>query len=648
MLGFKNDNLDKKIVDNIRALAIDAIALAGSGHSGIALGASPIIYSLFNYHLRIDRNKPNWFNRDRFIISAGHGSALLYSTLVMAGLMDLEDLKEFRKIDSRSPGHPELGEFVEMTTGPLGQGLASSVGIALGEEYLRNYFGKDVVNFHSYCLCSDGDLAEGVSYEALSLAGHLKLNKLIVLYDSNDITLDNKLEASFSENIKTRFEAINWNYLLVSDGENIESINKAIEEAKLSDKPTIIEIKTIIGKYSKLEGTNKVHGIALDEEDISSIKAKLDLRDLPFVPSADAMNSFKEDIDARVKDLYLKWEANLDKLDIKKRKELDLFINKDKAIKINEFDNYEKTEEEALRQSSGKVLAAIAEKLAVLMGGSADLSVSTFAKLNTDDFSANNRLGRNINFGVREHAMAAIANGMALLGFTPFVSTFLAFSDYLKPSLRLSALMNLPVIYIFTHDSISLGSDGPTHQPIEQLVSLRATPGLDLYRPADLNEILGTYRSIFERRKPSAIVLSRNKVKTKEDTKVLEVKRGAYVVQKEIDKLDAIIVSSGEDFSLAREVYENLVEKDYGVRLVSMPSMELFEEQDQDYKDSVIDKDKTFVIEASSSYSWYKYVNDEKRLFTIDQFGASGDKDEVLKKFNFTSDYIIKSIEKML
>ncbi len=653
MLNFRKDTnniSDKKVIDNLRGLAIDTVAQASSGHSGIALGAAPIVYSLFAYHLRFDREKPNWINRDRFVLSAGHGSALLYAALTMLDLMKLEDLKKFRQIGSITPGHPEYEhDFIDMTTGPLGQGFASSVGLAIAEANLRATYGKDIIDNYIYTLCGDGDLQEGISYEAASLAGRLKLRKLIVLYDSNDITLDGELKNSFNEDVKMRFEAMKWNYLLVSDGENVEAINEAIEKAKASDRPTIIEIKTVIGKYSSMEASHKVHGVPLPSEDISKIKEKLGLRDLPFTFTGESTESFIESSKALSDGLYTKWEHALEKLDIKKRNELNYFIHSEKELNISEFDGYEASLEEATRVSSGKVINAIAKKIPVLIGGSADLSSSTFVKFEENGtFDENNRAGNNINFGVREHAMGAIANGLAAYGFTPIVSTFLAFSDYVKPAIRLSALMNLPVIYAFTHDSISLGEDGPTHQPIEQLVSLRATPNLDVYRPADLNEVLGSYKAILKKRRPSVISLSRNKVPVLEETSVGDVEKGAYIAIDGATPLDAIIIATGEELHLAKNVHQRLTEKGYSIRLVSMPSIEAFERMDDKYKNSIIDKTKTFVIEASSSYSWHRYVDNPNKLFTIDSFGASGKKEDVLEKFGFDCEKIAKSIETML
>lgn len=652
----KKDNqgvIDKKIIDNIRGLSIDIIDNAKSGHPGIALGAAPIITTLYANHLRFVQDKDQWMNRDRFILSAGHGSALLYSTLYMAGFnLTLEDLKDFRKLSSITPGHPEyeVTSGVDMSTGPLGQGIASSVGMAIGEEYLSNYFGKNIINYYTYVLCGDGDLMEGVSYEACSLAGKLALNKLIVLYDSNDVTLDGKLSTSSTENIKLRFEAMNWNYILVSDGEDTNLIDDAITKAKASDKPTIIEIKTTIGKFSKNQGTSKVHGSPLDEEDIKSIKEKLNLRDIPFSVSSEAVDAFRNLINERNNNLYEEWEKEVEKLDDVKKEELSSLVNHKEPLKIKDI-YYEIPEEgmEATRVSSGKILKSIANNYPFIIGGSADVTSSTYAKIDGEDFTIDNRSGRNINFGVREHAMACICNGLALVGLTPFASTFFSFSDYLKPALRMSALMDLPVIYIFTHDSITVGEDGPTHQPVEQLAMLRSTPNIDVYRPMDANEVLGSYKAILETRTPSALILSRNKVALNPDTKVNEVKRGAYILEEEHGDLEAILISCGEEMEIAYEVYKLLTERGIAIRLVSMPSNTLFEKQTKKYQESIIPSEKeVFVIELSSSYSWYKYTNKEGHLFTVDSFGASGSKEELLEKYEFEPITIADKIEKLL
>jgi len=645
--------VDKKIIDNIRGLSIDVINEAKSGHPGIALGAAPIIYSVYANHLKFLVDNDKWINRDRFVLSAGHGSSLLYSTLFMAGFpITLDDLKLFRKIDSKTPGHPEYGitPGVDMSTGPLGQGVASSVGMAIAEAYLSNYFGKNIIDYHTYVLCGDGDLMEGVSYEALSLAGKLGLNKLILLYDSNDITLDGNLSASQIEDVKLRFESINWNYILVSDGEDTTLINDAITRAKTSDKPTIIEIKTVIGKFSTHQGTNKVHGNPLDLEDIQNIKNKLNLRDIPFSVSSEAVAEFQRTINERNSGLYEVWEKEVEKLDDEKKKQLmDLLSGKELNIK-NIYcempdDGYEST-----RVSSGKILNSIAHNYPFIMGGSADVSSSTYATIKEEEaFSKDNHSGRNINFGIREHAMASIANGLALSGIRPFVSTFLSFADYLKPSIRMSALMNLPIMYIFTHDSITVGEDGPTHQPVEQLMMLRSTPNVDVYRPFDANEVLGSYKSILENNNPSCLVLSRNKVEINLSTKVNEVKKGAYILEKEHGDLEAVLISCGEEMEIAIEVQQILKERGIAIRLVSMPSTTIFDKQPIKYKNSIIPKDvDVFVIELSSSYSWYKYVNNEEHLFTVNNFGLSGNKESILKKYGFDSETIANKIEKLL
>ena len=646
----------KKIIDNIRVLGIDMINEAKSGHPGIVLGAAPIIATLYANHMKIDIENDKWVDRDRFVMSSGHGSALLYATLFMAGFdIPFDEIKKFRTLDSLTPGHPEYGvtKGVDVTTGPLGEGFATSVGMAISECYLRQYFGKDIINHYTYVLCGDGDLMEGVSYEASSIAGNLGLNKLIVLYDSNNVTLDGALKTSFDENIKERFESMNWNYILVSDSEDLDGINDAIEKAKsdTNDKPTLIEIKTTIGKYSKNQGTSLVHGSPLDEEDIVSIKNTLGLREVPFAISLEAKDAMRERICERNKDCIAAWNEKILSMDENLRRDFDLYMNNKLPVKISNINYVYPTDgKDSTRNVSGKVINSVAETYPFLLGGSADVSKSTMARINnTLDFSASTPNGRNINFGVRENAMASIANGMALSNITPFVSTFFAFSDFLKPGIRLSALMDLPVIYVFSHDSISVGEDGPTHEPVEQLAALRCMPNFDVYRPADANETIGAYKAVLELRKPAAIVLGRNKVTIDENTSSSGVIKGAYIVRKEKKDLEAVIISSGEEVELAIKVYDALLEKGYSVRVVSMPSMSRFEKNEESYKIEILPASvKTFVIEASSSLSWYKYVKNDDYLFTIDTFGASGKREDVLRKYGFTVNKITKDIEKLL
>lgn len=650
---------EKKIVDTIRCLALDMINEAGSGHSGIVLDAAPILYTLYAKHLKINPEDPKWYNRDHFVLSCGHASALLYATLFISGYdLTLEDLKQFRKIDSKTPGHPEYGVTpgVDMTTGPLGQGFASAVGMAISEEYLRNYYLKKnlpFINYYTYTLCSDGDLMEGVSYEAASLAGTLKLSHLIAIYDCNQVTLDGNINMTFTENVMTRFQGMNWNVLVVQDGEDLTSLDHAIEKAKTSiDKPTLIIVQTVIGRYSKNQGTNLAHGMVLDKEEIKTIKTQLGLRDIPFTVSQDTIDLMQGLIHERIEPYYkasLETEARLTPED---KADLENLTQKNSIILDNNIDySIIATENEALRVTNGKILNQYAKTYPFIMGGSADLSSSTKTYLeDIGDFSPTNRTGKNIWFGVREHAMAAILNGISLSGIRTFASTFMAFSDYMKPAIRLSSIMNLPVTYIFTHDSITIGEDGPTHQPVEQLVSLRSIPNLEVFRPADINELIGTYQYIMNKTNgPSVISLSRNSVNTKNNTSIKDVVKGGYIIKKELKNLSGIIIASGEEVDLALEVANRLEEKGFDLRVVSFISIELFNKQKDEYKQEILPLGtKTFVIEPSSSYSWNQFVYNDKYLITLDKFGKSGSKEEICKQYGFSVDDITTKIENLL
>lgn len=649
---------EKKIVDSIRCLGLDMIKEANSGHSGIVLGAAPILYTLYAKHLKVNPLDPNWYNRDRFILSAGHGSALLYSTLFLAGYdLALEDLKDFRKIDSKTPGHPELGVTpgVDMSTGPLGQGFATSVGIAISEEYLRNYYNKKGLNFidyYTYVLCSDGDLMEGVSYEAASIAGNLKLSHLIAIYDCNKVTLDGTTQETFTENIEERFHSMNWDTIVVSDGEDLNSLDNAIEKAKTQDKPTLIIVQTTIGKYSKYQDSNKAHGAVLTAEEISEIKNNLGIRDVDFAVSQDAIEQMQKLIISRIEPIYNNWKNIVSILNEEDTKNYNNLINNNSIITCDNIE-YTIPEDgyETIRNSNSKILNFYAASTPFIIGGSADLSSSTLTYLNDmENFTMNNRNGKNILFGVREHAMGCIANGIALTGLRTFASTFLCFSDYMKPALRMSALMDLPVTYIFTHDSISLGKDGPSHQPCEQLVSLRSIPNVQVFRPADVNELLGIYKYIMSKKNgPSILSIGRNKVKIKDNTSITEVIKGGYIVKKEERNISGIIISSGEELDIALEVSEILENKGFNIRVISMPSIELFNSQSEEYKNELLPLGtKTFVIEPSSSYSWYKFVYNEKYLFTLDNFGSSGTTEDVYKKYGFDVNQIAEKIEKLL
>lgn len=654
----QNDSFnEERIVDNLRALSVDMIHEANSGHPGIALGAAPMLYTVYAKHLKSNPKDSTWINRDRFIMSCGHGSSLLYSTLYLSGYdVSLDDLRNFRNFKSITPGHPEYGVTpgVDMTTGPLGEGIASAVGVALAESYLREYYHKkgfDIVNYYTYVMCSDGDLMEGASYEALSLAGTLKLNKLIVLYDSNNICLDGEVNKTFNTDIEKYFTSLNFNVLTI-DGNDLNTIDGAIKKAKVSSLPTAIITNTTIGKYSKWEKTNTVHGTPPTDDDITNIKNKIGIRDIPFTVSSECVQVMQDMISERVIPEYDKWQDEFNKLPNDIQNELVKIRNNDLSID-NININYELDDvyEENLRESSSKVLNSIAKDNELFIGGSADLSSSILTKLyDCTDYSSDNLTGRNINYGVREHAMGAIMNGISLAGIRNFGSTYLAFSDYMKPSIRLASMMNLANIYIFSHDSISVGKDGASHEAVEQLISLRSISNLEVFRPCDVNEIIGTYKYVCGKKNgPSAIILGRNKTKIKTNTSINDVSKGAYIIKKEDKELDAVIISTGEEVDLALDVSDILTEKGFDIRVVSMPSIELFKKQKKSYQEEVIPNDaKVFVIEASSPYSWYQFTSNEEHLFTVNQFGLSGDKEQILEYFGFTKEKIADKIEKLL
>ena len=651
----ENNEIDEqKIVDQIRCLGIDMIDNAKSGHPGVVLGAAPAIYALYAHHLNIDPKNPSFYNRDRFVLSAGHASALLYATLYMAGYeITLDDLKSFRQIDSITPGHPEYGltPGVDCTTGPLGQGFATAVGMAMGEANLHERY--KVIDHYTYVLCGDGDLMEGISYEAASIAGINKLNKLIVLYDSNKTCLDGETKECFTENVGMRFIAQGWNVIEVENGDSFELISKAIEEAKTStDKPSIIIVNSTIGKYSVNEGTSKVHGSPLSKEDITNIKEKTGIRDIPFQISQKTIDDFRNIINNRTKEISNEFNSKLGTLSELEQKEIKYFLTKNKKIDFLNF-VYDAPEDkmESPRDTSKKVLNGIVSNSPYMLGGAAD----TFApnKSYIDDggnFGKDNYLGKNIYYGVREHAMGAITNGLSLMGFRPYASTFLSFSDYLKPSLRMAALMNLQNIYVFTHDSISVGEDGPTHQPVEQLLGLRALPGFDVFRPADANEVIGSYKAILEKEEgPAAINLSRNKLPILECTKANEVEKGGYIVIDTVEKPKGIIITSGEELHTVIEVVKNLKVKGLNIRVVSMPNLGSFLKQDEEYIESVLPVEiRKIVVEASSSLSWNKFIYNSKYLITQDEFGSSGKYKDVYKKYGFDPVSLEEKIENLL
>lgn len=651
-----SNNLEQNAINCLKMLSVEAVNKANSGHPGIAIGAAPLIYTLFNKHINNFVDDLNWINRDRFILSAGHGSALLYSILHLAGFpLTIKDLKQFRQVGSKTPGHPEniLTKGVESVTGPLGQGVGVLVGIALAESILSKKFNEDnfnIIDNYTYGIVSDGDLQEGISYEVTSLAGHWKLNKLIVLYDSNDVQLDGFTNTSFSDSIKKRFESLNWNYLKVDNGNDINSINDAIIQAKKSkDKPTIIEIKTIIGQGTTNQGTNKVHGAPIGD-DIKILRKNLNWNRESFSVPNEVYKIFKDNFFERSKNSYNRWQENLNKYKLKypdKFKLLNKIIKNDKSV---DFSNIalEETKEEATRVSSGKIITQLAKDNFHLIGGSADLASSTKVIGGDGFYSYSNRCGRNISYGVREFGMAAINNGLGLYGgIIPFCGEFFIFADYLKPALRLCSLMELQSIYIFTHDSILLGEDGPTHQPVEQLAMFRAQPNVNVFRPADYKETLGVYKYILTNEKsfktPSALVLSRQNLPQLKNTKVESIAKGGYIVKRgENSKIT--IIATGSELHIALKLQEELkLLNKIEVNVVSMVSFEVFDRQNKNYKEEIIPKNhRKISIEFQSTFGWHKYVGNEGLTIGYDNFGHSGKAEDILKhiKLDYQNIYL--------
>ena len=661
---------DQLAITAIRTLSIDAIEKANSGHPGMPMGAAPMAYTLWTRFMNHNPNNPDWFNRDRFVLSAGHGSMLLYSLLHLSGYgLDMEEIKNFRQWDSKTPGHPEYGHTrgVEATTGPLGQGIGMAVGMAMAERHLAATYNKEnyeVVDHFTYSICGDGDLMEGVSAEAASLAAHLKLGRLVVLYDSNDISLDGELNMSFSESVADRFKAYGWQYIRVEDGNDLNEIAKAIEEAKTDlDRPTMIEVKTVIGYGApNKSGKAAVHGAPLGEDEMKLTKEyyKWTFEEDFYVPE-EVYATFKETII----DAGAKKEEEWNQLFANYKEEYpELAAQLETAIKgelpegwDKEIPVYEAGKAVATRNSGGEVLNALAKNVPSLFGGSADLAGSNKTMLKGEkDFLPGSYEGRNIWFGVREFGMGAALNGMALHGgLHVYGGTFFVFSDYLRPAIRLAALMNLPVTYVFTHDSIAVGEDGPTHEPIEHLAALRAMPNVSLIRPADSNEVAAAWKAaITSKNKPTALVLSRQNLTTLPlSAKLAEegVQKGAYVVSPaKKDEADAILLASGSEVGLAVQAQGVLAGEGIDVSVVSVPSFDRFEEQSAEYKESVIPKSvkKRLAIELGTSFGWERYTGDEGRVLAMDRFGASGPGELLMEKFGFTPSNVVSIVKDML
>lgn len=659
-----NKEKDQLAVDTIRALSIDAVEQANSGHPGLPMGAAPMAYTLWTRHLNFNPQSKDFFDRDRFVLSAGHGSALLYSLLHVSGSLELEELKQFRQWGSKTPGHPEFKhtDGIEVTTGPLGQGFAMSVGMAMAEKHLAGKFNKEnanVVDHYTYVLASDGDLMEGISHEAASLAGHNQLDKLIVLYDSNDISLDGDLDKAFSEDVKGRFEAYGWKHILVKDGNDLDAIDKAIEEAKSQDVPTIIEIKTVIGFGApNKEGSHGVHGAPLgeDERKLALENYGLDPEKRFNVPE-EVYEIFQQSMLKRANEKEEAWNKLVETYSKdypELAEEFKLAISGKLPVNYSEaLPHFEAGHSGASRADSGEVIQALSKTVPSFFGGSADLAGSNKSNVkDAPDFDKETPEGKNIWFGVREFAMGAAVNGMAAHGgLHPYGATFFVFSDYLKPALRLSSIMGLNSTFIFTHDSIAVGEDGPTHEPIEQLAGLRAIPNMNVIRPADGNETRVAWEVALESEgTPTSLVLTRQNLTTMDlskETVEEGVRKGAYVVFESDKAPEFLLLATGSEVNLAIEAAKDLEAQGKGVRVVSMPNWNAFDQQTDEYKESVLPSSitKRVAIEMASPLGWHKYVGTEGKVIGIDGFGASAPGDLVVEKYGFTKENVLNQIQ---
>lgn len=649
-------NVDELCVASIRATCIDMINKSKSGHPGACLGIAPIIYELYKDFVVANPFQPNWINRDRVVLSAGHASALLYTILHLCSYdISIDDLQEFRQFGSKTPGHPEVNVTpgVDAGSGPLGQGIAQAVGMAMAETMLSAQYGSKLYNHYTYCICGDGCLEEGISQEAISFAGLQRLNKLILIYDSNDVTLDGALKNSSDDDVITRFLSAHWNVIYVKDGNNLKKIKRAISNAQLSiDKPTLVMVKTIIGYGSKNQGTNKVHGSPLGEEDGLNAKLSYGYTYPPFEIPQEVYDHLKDTFLKRGELAYQKYQNVISKLQENDpylyTKIMELSTNNvrdylnEKHLAMDELDS------ESTRNTSLRVLNYYHELLSNFVGGSADVASSVMTKLaNGTTYSYKNRKGTNINWGIREFFMCSAANGILLHGgLRTYVGSFLVFSDYSKAAIRMAALQQLPSIYLFSHDSLAVGEDGPTHQSVEQLAALRAIPNLNVFRPCDAKETYASYRLALESNKtPSAIILTRQNLPLLKNSSNYDlVKKGGYIISKERGNYpEFTIIASGSEVSLALDVKKYLYSLGLDIRVVSIPCVELFEAQDNAYQTSVLGKDYAhrISIEMGSTLGWHKFA---KFSIGVDKFGASGKANDVIKNFGFTKETIAKII----
>lgn len=660
------DETDQLSVDTLRMLSVDEVQKANSGHPGLPLDASPMAYVLWNKFLKTNPKDSKWVDRDRFVLSAGHGSAMYYALLHLSGFkVGIDDLKQFRQLDSKTPGHPEYGwtDGVDTTTGPLGQGIGMAVGMAIAEKHLAATYNRDdyqVMDHYTYAICGDGDLMEGISHEAGSLAGHLGLGKLVVLYDSNDISLDGPLDLSFNENIQGRFESYGWEYLRVEDGNDLKAIETAITAAKQqTDKPTIIEVKTTIGYGTPQAGSNKVHGAPLNDDDLKKTREFFCFGDKPaFTVDQTVYDRFAENIQARGKDAEVTWEnmmINYRNAYPELADQFDRAFAGDFGYDDSFLPTFEDGESKASRATGSEVLQALADNMPTLWGGSADLYSSNKTKINdADRFSKENPTGRNLYFGVREFGEAAALNGIALHGGTKvFGSTFFVFSDYMRAAVRLSALMGLPVTYVFTHDSVAVGEDGPTHEPVEQLAALEEMPNVAVYRPADANEVAQAWKqAILTTDRPTVIILTRQGIPNLEGARLNPegTKKGGYVISPQQGaKPQAILMASGSEVHLALEAQQALREQGRDVSVVSMPNKYAFHSQSAEYQESVLPDSvrKRVSLEMGVTHAWWKFVGIDGLALGIDRFGMSGNGNEIIKRFGFTPEHVVDMVNSL-
>lgn len=650
-------------IATIRSLGIDTINKANSGHPGMVLGSAPALYTLFNKELNIYNKEENWINRDRFVLASGHASALLYSLLHLDGFdVTIDDLKNFRQLHSRTPGHPEIEmtHGVDASSGPLGQGIPMATGMAMAEKFLASQYNKenfDIIDHYTYVLCGDGDMQEGVTYEAASLAGHLSLGKLIVLYDANKVTLDGPLSMSFSENVKKRYEACNWQVIEVKDGNDIQEIHKAIKKGKKEQyKPTLIIVNTVIGFGSENQGTNKVHGAPLGKEDGKNAKLSYGFDHEEFYVPEEVYEDFKKSI-KRGKSKFNKWNKLFKEYKNQypqEAKQLEDAIDGKYTLDVEEIiKNYPAGHNDATRNTSLEIIQEVAKQNPTFLSGTADLASSTKTQIKgQNNFSVEDYSGRNLVFGIREFAMVAILNGMTLhKGVKVSAGGFLVFSDYFKAAVRMACLMKLPIILPLSHDSIAVGEDGPTHQPIEQFAMLRSIPNMHVIRPGDAVEMAAAWKLAVESKEnPTALILTRQNVETMAGSSVEGVSKGAYIIGKEEKQCDAIIIASGSEVNLAMNAKTELLKKGIDVRVVSMPCQEIFDQQDKAYKQSVLPNDvrKRLSVEMASSFGWHKYVGLDGIVMSIDEFGRSAPANQVIESFGFTVDKVVENVEKLV